>query len=67
MGDVQPTETVAAAGGGDGGGGEGGGGDGGGEDEAEVNVYRATAVIGVLPATVFSFEHTQVVMSQSQS
>ena len=32
-----------------------------------VKVYRATAVIGVRPATVFSAEHTQVVMSQSQS
>jgi hypothetical protein len=27
----------------------------------------ATAVIGVRPATVFSREHSQVVMSQSQS
>ena len=32
-----------------------------------VSVKRATAVIGVRPATVFSREHCHVLVSQSQS
>jgi hypothetical protein len=33
----------------------------------EVRVQRAVAVIGVRPATVYSFEHSHVFVSQSQS
>jgi len=39
----------------------------GGADGTGVNVYRAVAVIGVRPGTVFSAEQSHVDMSQSQS